>query len=112
MANKTQAFTEVLDGLRERFRMDIPPIRRGKENEPGYDEILSRTHNPFVLKQQFIAAGLSDVDVLFYHFHCLPPMFESIVPDIFQQQSVAMENPHDWRGHFMASAFFVTGRRR
>lgn len=102
---------EVLDGLRKRFRMDIPPIRRGKENEPGYDEILSRTHNPFVLKQQFIAAGLSDVDTLFYHFHCLPPMFESIVPDVFYQQSVAMEDPHGWRGHFMASAFIVTGRR-
>lgn len=108
---QTQPFTEVLDGLRKRFRMDIPPIRRGKENEPGYDEILSRTHNPFVLKQQFIAAGLSDVDTLFYHFHCLPPMFESIVPDVFYQQSVAMEDPHDWRGHFMASAFIVTGRR-
>ena len=47
-----EALAEALEGLQQRFRMDIPPIRRGKKNEPGYDEILSRTHNPFVLKQQ------------------------------------------------------------
>lgn len=108
---QSQEVAEVLDALKERFRMDMPPIRRGKEDEPGYDEILSRTHNPFILKQQFVAAGLSDVDVLFYHFHCLPPMFEAMLPEMFRQRSLAMEDPYDWRGYFMASAFVVTGRR-
>ncbi len=104
--------SKALDEFQDRFRMDVPPIRHGKEDEPGYDEVLSRTHNPFVLKQQFIDAGLRDVAVLFYHIHCLPPMFEAAMPSFFRKQSVAMEDPHDWRGHFMASAFFVTGRHK
>ena len=48
---------------------------------------------------------------LFYHYHCLPPMFESAMPELFRRASLAMENPEDWRGHFMASAFLVVGRR-
>ena len=105
------AVAAALKELQQGFRMDLPPMRGGKEDEPGYDEVLSRTHNPFILKQQFVDAGLREVDVLFYHFHCLPPMFEAMMPQSFRKQSLAMENPHDWRGHFMASAFFVTGRR-
>jgi SAM-dependent methyltransferase len=95
--------------LRRHFRMDLPPIRRGKAGEPGYDEILSRTHNPFVAAQQFAKAGFKEVEVLFYHYHCLPPMFEELAPDFFRRQSLKMENPRDWRGHFMASAFILKG---
>ncbi len=101
----------VLSGLQDRFRMDLPPVRSGKSGEPGYDEVLSRTHNPLLLKQQFEDAGLSQVEVLFYHFHCLPPMFEEKLPEFFRTQSLAMENPRDWRGYFMASAFIVVGKR-
>jgi SAM-dependent methyltransferase len=106
------ALDRALDGLAERFRMDLPPTRKGKAGEPGYDEVLSRTHNPFVLKERFVAAGFDDVRVMFYHYHCLPPMFEPLLPDFFRRQSLALENAEDWRGHFMASAFFVVGRRR
>lgn len=102
----------ALEELKQQYRMDLPPIRRGKEDEPGYDEVLSRTHNPLQLKQQFSEAGFTDVETLFYHFHCLPPMFEAKFPEYFRRQSLAMENPNDWRGHFMASAFLVVGRRK
>jgi len=108
---EADALDRSLTEFQERFRMDLPPIRRGKKDEPGYDEVLSRTHNPLLLKDQFAAAGFRDVQVLFYHFHCLPPMFEQAMPESFRRLSLAMENPHDWRGHFMASAFFVIGRR-
>ncbi len=94
------------------FRMDLPPIRTGKSGEPGYDEVISRTHNPLVLPGAVADAGFDDVKVLFYHYHCLPPMFESSCPELFKRESLAMEDPEDWRGHFMASAFLVTGRRR
>ena len=40
---------EELEPLRERLRMDLPPVRGGKADEPGYDEVLSRTHVPFEL---------------------------------------------------------------
>jgi 2-polyprenyl-3-methyl-5-hydroxy-6-metoxy-1,4-benzoquinol methylase len=100
----------TLDPLKERFRVDLPPVRKGKAGEPGYDEVLSRTHNPLLLKERFTAAGFADVRLLFYHFHALPPMLESANPQLFRQASLAMEaDPTDWRGYFMASAFILAG---
>jgi hypothetical protein len=101
----------ALEELQRRFRMDLPPVRKGKCGEPGYDDVLSRTHNPFELRQQVERAGFTDVRVLFYHYHALPPMFEAAMPALFREMSVAMEDPFDWRGHFMASAFIVTATR-
>lgn len=98
--------------LKERFRLDLPPVRQGKSGEPGYDEVISRTHNPLVLKEQFQEAGFAEVELLFYHYHCLPPMFEGEAPELFRRESLAQENPTDWRGYFMASAFLLAGRRR
>jgi SAM-dependent methyltransferase len=97
---------ERLAPLRERFRMDLPPVRRGQDGEPGYDEVLSRTHNPLVLPGQMEAAGFTNVRVLFYHFHDVPPL---LGPD--RERSLALEDPDDWRGHFTASAFLVAGER-
>jgi hypothetical protein len=101
----------ALDSMKAQFRMDLPPIRKGKAGEPGYDEVVSRTHNPLTLREQFSAAGFRDVRVLFYHFHSVPPMFAGAIPDLFLPSSLAMENPTDWRGYFMASAFLLVGRK-
>jgi 2-polyprenyl-3-methyl-5-hydroxy-6-metoxy-1,4-benzoquinol methylase len=101
----------ALGMLSERFRTDLPPLRKGKSGEPGYDEVLSRTHNPLVLKERFAEAGFADVRLLFYHYHALPPMLEGALPKTFRAASVAMEDPADWRGHFMASAFIIAGTR-
>lgn len=101
----------ALETLTKHFRLDLPPVRRGKAGEPGYDEVLSRTHNPLVLKAQFAGAGFTDVQLLFYHYHCLPPMFEAEMPELFRRESLHMEDPEDWRGYFMASAFMLAGRR-
>ena len=103
------AVAGALDSVQGQFRMDLPPVRGGKAGEPGYDEVLSRTHNPLTLKPQFEAAGFKDVRVLFYHFHALPPMLEKSAPALFRRESVAMEQPEDWRGYFMASAFLLCG---
>ncbi len=92
--------------------MDIPPLRRGSNGKPGYDEVLSRAHNPLVLREQMMGAGFRDVELLFYHFHALPPMLQKHMPDAFLANSLALENPRDWRGHFMASAFILAGKRR
>lgn len=101
----------ALDELQQHFRMDLPPVRKGKEDEPGYDEVLSRTHNPLVLREQVSRAGFTDVRVLFYHYHALPPLLAAHAPRTFREQSLAMEDPNDWRGHFMASAFLLAGTR-
>jgi 2-polyprenyl-3-methyl-5-hydroxy-6-metoxy-1,4-benzoquinol methylase len=97
--------------IQQRFRMDQPPIRGGKQDEPGYDEILSRSHNPLVLARQFTEHGFKDVKPLFYHFHRLPPLTEGKLGPAFQQLSIEMEDPNNWRGYFMASAFILAGIR-
>lgn len=102
---------DALERMQAHFRMDLPAVRRGKVDEPGYDEVLSRTHNPLTLRTAFEAAGFRDVRVLFYHFHALPPMFEAAAPAWFLEASVAMERVDDWRGYFMASAFVLVGTR-
>jgi 2-polyprenyl-3-methyl-5-hydroxy-6-metoxy-1,4-benzoquinol methylase len=103
---------QALEQVRSMFRTDLPPVRQGKASEPGYDEVLSRTHNPLVLSKQFEDAGFEDVRLFFYHFHSLPPMVGGLVPNLFRQTSLEMEQePENWRGLFMASAFFVLARR-
>lgn len=92
------------------FRMDLPPIRGGYKDEPGYDEVLSRDHVPFELADTARAAGWRDVEILYVHYHALPPMFEKAVPRLFREASLAMENPRDWRGMAMASSFLIVGR--
>jgi SAM-dependent methyltransferase len=101
----------AMQAMQSQFRMDLPPIRRGKADEPGYDEVVSRTHNPLTVRAQFAAAGFQDVRVLFYHFHAVPPALAEGFPEFFLRESLAMEHPEDWRGHFMASAFLLAGRR-
>jgi len=51
----------ALDELKTQFRMDVPPLRKGQDEQPGYDEILSRTHNPLLLQKQFTDSGFQDV---------------------------------------------------
>jgi SAM-dependent methyltransferase len=102
----------ALEQVDARFRTDLPPIRKGKADEPGYDEVLSRAHNPLLLRQQFEEHGFEDVRLFFYHFHSLPPLAGAQVPQLFRETSLEMErNPADWRGMFMASAFFIQARR-
>ena len=105
------ALRDALAELQTHFRMDLPPIRKGKEGEPGYDEVLSRSHNPLMLSRAFVRAGFTNVRTLFYHFHCLPPMLQSRFPEFFRAESLAREDPEDWRGYFMASAFLIAGER-
>lgn len=110
-ADEVGGLERALTRLEGMFRTDLPPVRGGHEDEPGYDEVLSRTHNPLLLADSFRRAGLVDVRTLYYHFHALPPMLEAEAPRLFREASVAMEDPEDWRGLVMASAFLVAGRR-
>jgi SAM-dependent methyltransferase len=105
---KLDSLREAISGL---FRMDRPPIRLGKKNEPGYDEVLSRTHVPFELADQAKRAGWQEVEIKYVHFHILPPMFEYLVPDLYREASLKLENSSDWRGMVMASTFLIVGRR-
>lgn len=102
----------ALTQVRAMFRTDLPPVRKGKADEPGYDEVLSRAHNPLLLQRQFLEQGFAGAQIHYYHFHALPPMVSAHAPKLFREASLAMEaDPQDWRGLFMASAFFVVAER-
>jgi len=109
--DEAAALEAALGELEERFRLDLPPVRHGHVNEPGYDEILSRTHVPMELQRLAGDVGLEETRLLFYHFHPLPPLLEARVPKLFRRESLRMENPEDWRGYIMASAFILVGKR-
>jgi SAM-dependent methyltransferase len=99
-----------LAAMEDRFRTDLPPLRTGEHGAPGYDEVLSRAHNPLALRDAAEAAGLRDVRLLFLHFHRLPPLAAGAVPDLQRRASLAMDaDPSDARGLVMASAVTVTG---
>jgi len=69
------------------------------------DDYINRFHNPLNIGQLFDAYGFSWIENYFYHYHILPPQFEKTNPDLYQRLSINRENPSDWRGNLMASAF-------
>ena len=108
---ETGAIDVALREIESHFCVDLPPVRTGKVDEPGYDEVLSRTHNPFEMRNAAEVAGLVDIEILFYHYHAMPPLVGSLLPQTFRSASLALESPRDWRGHFLASAFILKGRK-
>jgi 2-polyprenyl-3-methyl-5-hydroxy-6-metoxy-1,4-benzoquinol methylase len=104
---KTQ-LEEITAQLRNFFRLDLPSLRAGTADAPGYDEILSKFRNPFEIGDLFARAGLRTTAIHFYHYHAIPPLFENNYGKLFRTLSLNMEsNSSDWRGNFMASAFVV-----
>lgn len=108
---ESAALTKALRELDTHFRLDLPEVRKGYEGEEGYDEVLSRTHNPLTFPELLTDCEFTDVQLYFYHFHALPPILQTTAPELFRRASLDMENPKDWRGYFIASAFIVTARK-
>jgi len=79
-----------------------------KKGKIHYTDILAKFKNPLTIsKELFQPCGFEVNDILFYHYHALPPIFEKKDPRLFKKLSLKIENPHDWRGYLMASAFVV-----
>jgi 2-polyprenyl-3-methyl-5-hydroxy-6-metoxy-1,4-benzoquinol methylase len=97
--------------LETRLRTDMPPIRdkvHGSSSAPGYDQILSRFHNPFEVVETFKDMGFSDVQLRWYHYHPAMPYLQGDMADQFRRESMKMEhNPSHWKGYFLCSAFVV-----
>jgi hypothetical protein len=105
------SLSAALQEWQKHFRMDLPSVRKGKKDEPGYDEVISRVHVPFILEKQLQQTGFKEVRSFFYHYHAFPPMLSGTAEAFFRKASLEMENPSDWRGHFMASAFILVAIR-
>ena len=64
-------------------------------------------HNPLTINAEMEKIGLLVEGMYFYHFHALPPVFENYDELYYRKISWKIENPLDWRGFFLASAFIV-----
>lgn len=74
------------------------------DEEKVYNHI---PHNPLTITNEMSKIGLRVEGIYFYHFHALPPVFENFDEQYFRKISWKMENPTDWRGYFLASAFII-----
>ena len=74
-------------------------------DEKGVDNHIP--HNPLTITDEMAKLGLLVEGIYFYHFHALPPVFENYDKNYFRKISWKIENPLDWRGFLLASAFIV-----
>jgi len=101
---------EIMDFYQERLKVD-KPITKDKD-KLSYNDVLAKFRNPLSVEEElFRPNGFSVVDLHFYHYHSLPPIFENKHPDLFRELSLKMEKPNDWRGYLMASAYVVEARK-
>lgn len=97
----------VSDDLDARLAVDKPPVRTRPTGD-GYDEILSRFHNPFELAESVRAHGYSDIRFHWYNYHPAYPMLaERIDPMAYRKAQVALEHEGTWRGMFLCSAGLI-----
>jgi len=94
----------VAADLDERLAVDKPP-KRTRPTGDGYDEILSRFHNPFELADVVRSQGYSDIRFHWYNYHPAYPMLANrIDPVQYRRAQVALEHEGTWRGMFLCSA--------
>lgn len=98
--------------LDRRLAVDKPPLRKGNGTKLGYDEILSRLHNPFELADTVRSQGYQDIRFHWYHYHPAPPMLEAkIGRNEFRQAAFDLEHEDSWRGMFLCSAGIIEAVR-
>jgi len=100
-----EAVREVVQAdLDQRLAVEKPPIRTRPTGD-GYDEILSRFHNPFELSELVKSFGYSDLKFHWYNYHPAYPMIAgNIDPKVYRQAQMDLEGDQSWRGMFICSA--------
>lgn len=98
--------------LDRRLAVDKPPLRTRPTGD-GYDEILSRFHNPFELAEVVKAAGYSDIRFHWYNYHPAYPMIASgIDAREYRQAQMDLEGDTSWRGMFLCSAGLIEATKK
>lgn len=101
---------EVINFYSERLKVDRP-IKK-EDGKIAYADILTKFHNPLNIGNElFSPCNFSIVDVHFYHYHALPPIFENKYPKMFRELSLKLEKTNDWKGYLMASAFVIEAKK-
>jgi 2-polyprenyl-3-methyl-5-hydroxy-6-metoxy-1,4-benzoquinol methylase len=97
----------VSTDLDQRLAVDKPP-KRTRPTGDGYDEILSKFHNPFELSEIVKSFGYKDLQFHWYNYHPAYPMLAgSIDPKVYRQAQMDLEGDTSWRGMFLCSAGLI-----
>ena len=112
MAPVPQEFKDAVTAdLDTRLAVDLPPVRR-RDDGYGYDEVLSRFHNPFELADVVRAEGYTDVRFHWYNYHPTYPMLREQFEDrAYREAQMALEQEGTWRGMFLCSAGVIEATR-
>ena len=93
--------------LDQRLAVDKPP-KRTRPTGDGYDEILSKFHNPFELSEIVKSFGYKELQFHWYNYHPAYPMLaRSIDPKVYRQAQMDLEGDTSWRGMFLCSAGLI-----
>jgi 2-polyprenyl-3-methyl-5-hydroxy-6-metoxy-1,4-benzoquinol methylase len=93
--------------LDQRLAVDKPP-KRTRPTGDGYEEILSKFHNPFELSEIVKSFGYKDLQFHWYNYHPAYPMLAgSIDPKVYRQAQMDLEGDTSWRGMFLCSAGLI-----
>ena len=99
--------TVVATDLDQRLAVDKPPLRTRPTGD-GYDEILSRFHNPFELAEVVKSFGYHDLSFHWYNYQPAYPMIAGqIDPKEYRQAQIDLEGDTSWRGMFLCSAGLI-----
>ena len=94
----------VASDLDQRLAVDKPP-KLTRPAGDGYDEILSKFHNPFELSEIVKSFGYKDLQFHWYNYHPSYPMLAGgIDPKVSRQAQIDLEGDASWRGMFLCSA--------
>lgn len=83
-------------------------VKQNSQKNIDQKKVFSQRHNPLTISN-YLKDNLNIHvnNIYFYHYHSLPPFFEKENKIKFRKNSFKIENPENWKGYFLASAFIL-----
>lgn len=103
---RVEAHLAALKGLIT--HSDVPGPYFTTAHDKSFGQLDRMKSNPLVMPSYLSRHGLVLERTSFYHFHCVPPLMATAIPEyrrINHEMELTMAT--DWRGNFMAAMFLV-----
>ena len=113
LAGVSDSIREVVaQDLDSRLAVDKPPLRTRPTGD-GYDQILSKFHNPFELSDVVASFGYENLGFRWYNYHPTYPMIaDRVDAKAYRQAQIDLEGDQGWRGMFLCSAGLIVATKK
>lgn len=104
---------EVLEEMAKLYQVDqIDPVRRAFEDaQIDKSGTQLERYNPLNVAERLRAQGFEMEELRFFHYHPIPPRFETRYPEVFKVFAESLETvDYDWRGGFLCNCMLVQAR--